>query len=106
MEDSTKALIALIPILIGIVLFVFIIILNIRQSQYAYKVLYEDLKTFKYFVENCSVSTINRDTILRRLKIERDRDEVEEPDYGNLLNDIAQIYLKRFALASGGTKTL
>ena len=92
-----------IVILIGIGVFIFTIIFNIRQAEYAYKVLFEDLKTFKYFVENCSVSTINRDTILKRIKIERARDEVEEPEYGNLLNDITQIYVRRFAI--GGTKT-
>jgi hypothetical protein len=106
MEDSTKAIIALVPIIIGIALFVFIIILNIRQSQYAYKVLYEDLKTFKYFAENCSVSTINRDVILKRVKMERARDEFEEPAYCDLVNAIAQIYVKRFIHIGGGAKTL
>jgi hypothetical protein len=106
MEESTKTIIVLIPILIGLGVFVFLILFNIRQSEYAYRVLYEDLKTFKYFAENCSVSTINRDIILKRVKMERARDEFEEPAYCDLVNAIAQIYVKRFIHISGGIKTL
>lgn len=90
---------------IGIAAFIFVIIFNIRQSQYAYRVLFEDLKTFKYFVENCSIDPRNRDIIIGRLKIERARTEMEAADYGNMVNDIAQIYLRRFYQDNGGAKT-
>jgi len=94
-EISTFTLIvigAFCVILIGV-----FIILRILEAGYVYKVRYESLRVFKYYVENARIDSISHGIIIDRIKTERARREMNEPEYCNLVHEITSIFVKRFA---------
>ena len=87
--------------LTGVGLFAFTVIMWIAQDRYSYTTRYEDLKSFLYWIENCPANEHNRATALDRIKTERARDEMEVPEYLNLVNDITFVYVKKWAALIG-----
>jgi hypothetical protein len=81
----------------GVMIFAFLVILWIQKTGYAYRVLYEDLKSFKYYVENTPINNVSHGNIINRIKTERARKEMCEKRYCNLLDEITLIFVKRFA---------
>lgn len=82
--------------IVGIIIFVLIIVWNIRQAAHEYESLYEDLLNFKYYVSNCTVGSFQKDAIVHRLKLEADRYDKMENSYRALVDEIRIIYVKRF----------
>jgi len=83
--------------LLGAAVIIFFLWLWKREAQYAYNVLYDDLLSFKYYVENTPINNISHGNIIHRIKLERARDQMTVPEYCNLLHDITHIFTKRFA---------
>lgn len=82
---------------VGVMIFAFLVILWIQKTEYAYRVLYEDLKSFKYYVENTPINNISHGNIINRIKLERTRHEMCEKEYSDLVAEITFIFIKRFA---------
>lgn len=62
-----------------------------------YKKLIDDVKTFSYFVGNCSITKENADTIKEQIKYFNGRDEMDiSKEYSDLIWGINQLYIKRF----------
>jgi hypothetical protein len=97
--------------IVGIIIFIGFVGFSVKQSEFAYTTLYEDLKSFKHFAENCDVTPKNKTLIFDRIKAERARDVAEEKGYRELINELADIYVMRFLYISmldrksGETKT-
>lgn len=68
------------------------------KSQTERKRMLDDLKTFSYFVGNCTVNTKNKETISSRLKEYNNLDECRFGEFSDLLWKINQLYIKRFLL--------
>ena len=82
---------------LGAAVIIFFLWLWKREAQYAYNVLYEDLLSFKYYVEHTPINNISHGNIINRIKLERARDQMAVPRYCNLLHEITHIFTKRFA---------
>jgi hypothetical protein len=82
---------------VGVMIFAFLVILWIQKIEYAYRVLYEDLKSFKYYVENTPINNVSHGNIINRIKLERARHEMCEKEYSDLVWEITLIFIKRFA---------
>lgn len=82
---------------IGVIVFIVIVILSVRETENAYTKLYEDLRSFKYYVENTPVNDVSHGNIISRIKTERARKEMYEKEYSDLVSEITYIFIKRFA---------
>lgn len=81
----------------GVIAFLYVVIAEIFRAGSVYEVWYNNLMSFKYYVDNCEVNTISRDIIKQRLKIERGKAKGTGPEYMALVYDITEVYIKRFA---------
>lgn len=87
-----------------VVLLIIAVILFIIYGQYvelqyraSKRALLDELKTFSYFVGNCTITNKNKETILTRIKEYRSRNIFyESHEYNELIFDIFTLYVKRF----------
>lgn len=67
-------------------------------SQTEYKKLLDELKTFSYFVGNCTINTKNKEIISAKLKEYNNMDKWQFAEFSDLIWKINQLYIKRFLI--------
>lgn len=98
-------------ILIGLlILLVLAIVLYFQQKEVEYKhkskKILDDLKTFSYFVSNCTINKKNKEIVAAKIKeFQKQTGYMASREFDDLLLNVYKVYIKRFIYMGTVPKT-